>query len=97
MIGNGFGDVLFLLNTGAKTGPLFKPFVNADAKVPFVLSDPKGGGVVLANQRTARAAVRTHYRSPGMRSGVEVTCGPSRRPCRFLGHPGGVGASRGWR
>jgi hypothetical protein len=50
MIGNGFGDVLFVLGNGDGT---FRPFVRADQRVPFVTTDLDGDGtldVVLGNQ-----------------------------------------------
>lgn len=61
LVGNGFGDVLFVLGEGDGT---FRAFVRADQAVPFVTTDLDGDGaqdVILANQSQdlALAQIRT--------------------------------------
>src|SRR5262249_53543983 len=68
LVGNAFGDVLFVLGNGDGT---FRPFVRTDQRVPFVATDLDGDGVVdvvLADQ--ARDAAGSMLRLPGTASVV---------------------------
>src|SRR5439155_18075506 len=55
MVGNGFGDILFILGNGDGT---FRPFVRTDQRVPFVAAAGPDGvtHVFLADQAHDRAA-----------------------------------------
>jgi FG-GAP-like repeat len=61
LVGNGFGDILFILSNGDGS---FRPFVRVDQRVPFIATDLDGDGtldVVLADQGhdLALAQIRT--------------------------------------
>src|SRR5262249_33795885 len=63
LVGNASGDVLFILGNGDGT---FRPFVRTDQRVPFVLTDLNGDGVldvVLGNE--ARDLASSQIRIPG--------------------------------
>jgi hypothetical protein len=65
MVGNGFGDILFILGNGDGT---FRPFVRTDQRVPFVAATGPDGvtHVYLADQAHDRAAEL--LRQPGTRT-----------------------------
>jgi hypothetical protein len=65
MVGNGFGDILFILGNGDGT---FRPFVRTDQRVPFVAVAGADGvtHVYLADQAHDRAAEL--LRQPGTRT-----------------------------
>src|SRR5262249_472288 len=51
MVGNEFGDILFILGNGDGT---FRPFVRTDHPVPFVVTDPTAASVRDAALRPPR-------------------------------------------
>jgi hypothetical protein len=62
MVGNDFGDILFILGNGDGT---FRPFIRTDQRVPFVVTDLNGDGVldvVLGDQ--ARDLASSQIRVP---------------------------------
>jgi len=70
MVGNGFGDVLFVVGnkdyTPTNSQSLFRAFVRADQHVPFVTTDLNGDGildVILASQ--AQDVASAQVRTPG--------------------------------
>lgn len=83
LVGNGYGDILFILGNGDGT---FRPFVRADKHVPLVVTDVNGDGrpeVLLANQATDQALLLSR------RGGGFTPAGFVRRGKELIG-PGDV-------
>jgi hypothetical protein len=96
MVGNEFGDVLFLIGNGDGT---FRPFVNADAAVPFVIDASQQNGVVLANQalsqivaaqRVAGATGAAAFTAPTFQVQGGQIIGPGAVLLANLGNPNGT-------